>query len=124
MEVSQPDVTENQPDFIINIISTNGTTLHSLKFEGNTACLKWKYAVKQAVTNFSAWKQACNEIMYIQEVKKRRLSIPTTASFYDQIKTSDITSKFVSFLSSSFCVDEFLFSGKVRYSFLLFGRMD
>lgn len=91
MEVSQPDVTENQPDFIINIISTNGTTLHSLKFEGNTACLKWKYAVKQAVTNFSAWKQACNEIMYIQEVKKRRLSIPTTASFYDQIKTSDIT---------------------------------
>lgn len=40
--------------------------------------------------------------MFIEETKKNRLSIPSTASFYDQIKIEEITSLFLTIFFYSY----------------------
>ena len=67
--------------------------LHTLKLSNPIDCLKWKFALRSAVINLRAWKNACMEQMYIEETKRDRLSIPSKASFYDQIKIEEVTSR-------------------------------
>ncbi|XP_066911286.1 rhotekin-2-like isoform X1 [Clytia hemisphaerica] len=68
------------------------TVTATLIFDSSTDCFEWKNAIRRQINNILSWKYAFEEQMYIAEMKKNRLSIPSTASFYDQIKIEEITS--------------------------------
>ena len=65
----------------------------TLTFQSSLDCYEWKTGIRHQINNILSWKLAFEEEMYIEETKKNRLSIPSTASFYDQIKIEEITSK-------------------------------
>ena len=71
----------------------NESVVATLIFNSSSDCFDWKHAIRRQIQNVISWKQAFSEQMHIAETKKNRLSIPSTASFYDQIKIEEITSK-------------------------------
>lgn len=83
---------------ILNIISQN-RIIHTFQFLNETDFMNWKFALRKEIHNARQWKVACLDLMHIQECKKSRLSIPSTASFYDQIDIGDEPCKFFTFQS-------------------------
>ena len=83
------------------IANTEDDSVITLTFDSSSECYEWKLDIKRQVANVISWKNAFTEQMRIEETKKNRLSIPSKASFYDQIHIEEITSK-ISFSKFTF----------------------
>lgn len=78
----------------IQLTNRDDSIIATLKFSNSSDCFDWKCAIRKQMNNIISWKNAFNDQMHIEEMKRNRLSIPSTASFYDQIKIEEVTSKF------------------------------
>ena len=68
----------------------NESVIATFTFDSSLECYDWKLALRKQIANVVSWKHAFKEKMHIEETKKSRLSVPSTASFYDQIQIEEI----------------------------------
>jgi len=70
----------------LQLQQSDNTIVQEFKYKSADDVAKWKRSFSKTLRNIEAWKYACEVLMHIEEVKIHRLSIPSKASFYDQIQ--------------------------------------
>jgi len=93
MKVSQVQSADVNSIKLLQGDDDDESVVATLIFNSSSDCFDWKHAIRRQIQNVISWKNAFTEQMHIAETKKNRLSIPSKASFYDQIKIEEITSE-------------------------------
>ena len=88
MEVFIPDGGGSETRVHISCAS-DPSLHHALLLLSSEEAILWKNQLRREVRNLRMWKNACLQLMHIEENRKARISTPSNASFYEQINIGD-----------------------------------